>query len=148
MIGRVVAARIASSAPLAAMTASARESSAVRAASAVSTSTTTEMPSPSEIAWLSLRAFNSDADRVPDRLQLEEVRDLVRALAVGPPAHNALYVLGSEPLELRQVAVGAADVERIHVHVPRQPRCELRAVAGDDVDNAAGNVRGRDRLGQ
>ena len=41
-----------------------------------------------------------DADRVPDGLQLEEGGDLPRALAVGAAAHDALDVVGGEPLEL------------------------------------------------
>ena len=49
----------------------------------------------------------SDADRVPDGLQLEEAGDLPRALVVGRAADDALDVLGREPLELRDVAVGA-----------------------------------------
>ena len=46
------------------------------------------------------------------------------------------------------LAVGAGDVERVHVHVAGEDRRELVAEAGEDVDDAAGHVRGRDRLGE
>src|SRR6185437_10780426 len=85
-------------------------------------------------------ASYSDADRVPDGLELEEAGDLPRALVVGRAAHHALDVLGREPLELRDLAIGARDVDRVHIHVPGEPWRELLTQAGEDVDDPAGDV--------
>src|SRR5436305_1690765 len=125
--------------------ASAPYEAALRAESTSSMFATYEMPSPSAIAWLKLRcAFtsgdsrNSLPHRVPHRLQLEEGGDLPRALSVGAPADDALDVLCCEALELRPVTVGAAEVDRVDVHVGREHRAELRVVAREEVDDAAG----------
>src|SRR5512132_2491005 len=76
--------------------------------------------------------LGSNADRVPDGLELEEGRDLPRALVVGRTADDALDVLGGQPLELGDVPVSASDVDRVHVHVPREPRRQLLVQARDD----------------
>ena len=78
--------------------------------------------------------------RVPDGLQLEEGGDLPRALRVGTAADDALDVVGREPLELGASPLGAGEVDRVHVHVRGEPRRELGAVAGEQVDDAAGHV--------
>ena len=46
------------------------------------------------------------------------------------------------------VAVGAGEVDRVHVHVTGEPGRELVAEAGEDVDRAGGNVRRGERLGE
>src|SRR5712692_3478566 len=118
---------------------SAPSASAARARSRSATSARIEIPSPSEIAWLSLRppaiardaTSPSRADRIPHGLQLEEGGDLPRALAVGGAANDAFDVLGGQLLELGREAVGAGDVEGVHVHVPGEPGGKLGAVAGE-----------------
>ena len=50
-----------------------------------------------------------------------------RALPVGRAADDALDVVGREPLELGGVAVGAGEVERVHVHVRGEDRRQLGA---------------------
>src|SRR3954465_4152001 len=114
------------------------------------------MPSPSEMAWLKRRSpvtsrfwrIRSDADGVPDGLQLQEARDLPGALIVGGAADDTLDVVRGESPELGDLAVGAGDVERVHVHVRGEHRPELLAVAGEDVDDAARHVGRGERLGQ
>ena len=64
--------------------------------------------------------------RVPDRLELEEARDLVRALDVAARRHDALDVLGGGALELR---VAAVEVERVDVEVGGEVRRQLVAAA-------------------
>src|SRR5438094_837320 len=64
-------------------------------------------------------------DRMPYGLHLQERGDLPWALPIGPAANDSLDVLCREPLELRRLAVGAGEVERVHVHVPREPGGEL-----------------------
>src|SRR5207248_453861 len=88
------------------------------------------------VRTLTASRTESHPDRMPDRLELEERRDLVRALPVGFAADDPLHVLRTEPLELREIAVGAGDVERDHVHMRRELRRELLAQAGDDVHDA------------
>src|SRR5262249_56630054 len=63
----------------------------------------------------------SDADRVPDGLQLEERRDLVEALRVGRAEDDALHVLGRRALEVGAEAVGAGEVDCLYVHLTRTP---------------------------
>src|SRR5439155_15964508 len=87
-------------------------------------------------------------DRMPYGLHLPARGDLPGALSVGPAANHSLDVLRREALELRRLAVGAGEIERVHVHVPREPGGELALVAGEDVDHAAGEIRGGKRLGQ
>ena len=45
-----------------------------------------------------------------------------------------------------RVVAGAGDVDRVDVHVRGEDRRQLGAVAGEQVDDAARQVRGRDRL--
>ena len=61
---------------------------------------------------------------------------------------DALDVLGRELLELGREAVGAGDVDRVDVHVGGEPRRELGALAGEDVDDAAGDVGGGEHLAE
>ena len=58
------------------------------------------LPSQRAQAGASSAAAALAPDRVPDRLQLEEVRDLPGALAVCLAAHDALHVVGCEPLDV------------------------------------------------
>ena len=90
----------------------------------------------------------TSADRVPDGLQLEEGGDLPRALLGRRAVDDALDVLGRELLELGREAVGAGDVDRVDVHVGREPRGELGALAGEDVDDAARDVGGGEHLAE
>ena len=53
-----------------------------------------------------------------------------------------------EMVELVGLTVCACEVERIHVHVTREPRRELFAVPGEQVDDAAGHVGGREHLAE
>src|SRR5436190_11062904 len=91
-------------------------------------------------------AVGSGPDRVPDGLQLEEGRDLVERLRIGLADDDALHVLGGGALEVGAEPVRAGDVDRVHVHVRRKPRRDLRAEPGEDVDDAAGDVARRERL--
>jgi len=59
---------------------------------------------------------------VPDRLELEEGRDLPRALTLLRPAHDALHILGRRALELLRRLV---EVERVDVQVRGEVRREL-----------------------
>src|ERR1700745_3037311 len=88
-----------------------------------------EIPSPSEIAWLNLTGAVLLTDRVPDGLELEERRDLPRALGVRLPVDDPLDVVCRGPLEVGRVAVGAREVEGVDVHVGGEPRGELAAPA-------------------
>src|SRR5439155_1147512 len=123
------------------------------------------------VRTLTASRTESHPDRMPDRLELEERRDLVRALPVGTPADDPLYVLRTEPLELREVAVCAGDgirrsdylrelvrparvpddaIDRALdlVRATREPG-ELRAARlhhlGDAIDHLAAVVRGHPR---
>ena len=49
-------------------------------------------------------------------------------------------------LELRGLVAGARDVDRVHVHVRGEDGAELGAIAGEEVDDAAGQIGRRDRL--
>src|SRR5580765_5699934 len=89
-----------------------------------------------------------DAYRMPDGFELEEGGDLPRALAVWGAVDDPLHVLRGELLELRSLAVGAREVEGVDVHVPREPGAQLLAVAGQEVDDPAGHIRGGQHLGQ
>src|SRR5918995_2278132 len=126
-------------------TASAPWDAAARAASGPRTSTITEMPSPSAMAWLNRRSLLTGrkyllADWMPDGLELEEGLDLPGALRIRLTPHDPLHVLGRRALELRRVAVSAGQVERVHVHVRSEPRCKLGTVTGEQVDSAAGHI--------
>src|SRR5687768_13674471 len=79
---------------------------------------------------------------MPDGLELEERGYVIRALAIRFPTHDALHVLRTKALELRDVAVATGEVERGHIHVRREPRRELLPEAGEDVDDARRNVGG------
>jgi hypothetical protein len=59
---------------------------------------------------------------VPDRLQLEERGDLPGALAVGVAEHDALDVAGRRALQVGDEAVGAGEVDCVHVHVRGEHR--------------------------
>lgn len=59
--------------------------------------------------------------RMPDGLELEESGDVVRALAIGLPAHDALHVLRTEALELRDISVATGEVERGDIHMRGEP---------------------------
>src|SRR5262245_12028106 len=87
-------------------------------------------------------------DRVPDGLELEERGDLPRALRVRLAVHDALDVVRRRALEVRRAAVGAREVERVHIHMRGKPRRKLPAPAGKEVDDAARDVGGRERLGE
>src|SRR5215475_3531938 len=89
-----------------------------------------------------------NADRMPDRLELEEGGDLPRGLDVRGAAMDALDAVRREPLELSDLAVGAGEVERVDVDVRCQPRRELGTMTGHHVDRTAGNVGRRDRFAQ
>src|SRR5688572_26733042 len=89
-----------------------------------------------------------DAYRVPDRLQLEEVGNVPWALVVRLAAHDALDVLGGEALQLLSLSVRAGKVDRVHVHVPGEPRRELVAMPGEEVDDTAGDVRRGEHFGE
>src|SRR5688572_4386396 len=89
-----------------------------------------------------------DAYRVPDRLQLEEVGDVPRALVVRLAAHDALDVLGSEALQLLRLSVRAGEVDRVQVHVPGEPGRELVAMTGEEVDDTGWDVRRGEHLGE
>src|SRR5437867_1664544 len=79
----------------------------------------------------------SSPDRMPHRLQLEESGDLPQALPVAGAVHDALDVLGREPVELLDLAVDAADVDRVHIHMARKPGRQLLLRTREDVDDAA-----------
>src|SRR5688572_5081566 len=85
---------------------------------------------------------------MPDGLELEERRDVVRALAIRVPAHDALHVLRTKTLERRRVSVTAGEIERGHVHMRRELRRELLPQSGEDVDDARRNVGGGETLGE
>src|SRR3954447_22313681 len=89
-----------------------------------------------------------DAYRMPDGFELEEGRDLPRALIVRGASDDTLHVLGGELFELLALPVRTREIERIDVHMARKPRRELVAVTGEEVDDASRNVRGREHLGQ
>src|SRR4051812_38604931 len=101
----------------------------------------TEIPSPSAMAWLKLRrAFIGRtgrllADRVPHGFELQEARDLPWALDVGAAANDPLDVVGRELLELGRRAVGAAEIDRIHVHMRGERRCDVGTTARKNVDH-------------
>ena len=61
--------------------------------------------------------LTSEADGVPDGLQLEERCGFPRALRVGGRVDDPLDVFGGEPLEFRAGPVGAGEVDRVDVHV-------------------------------
>src|SRR2546430_3436386 len=44
-----------------------------------------------------------------------------------------------------QVRVGGGQIERVDVHVRGEPRSELGAIPGEDVDDSAGDIGCRDR---
>ena len=69
------------------------------------------------------RVRRSDADRVPDGLQLEERRDLVQALRVGRAEDDALHVLGRGALEV------GAERRRRRSGRSRSRPCARRATA-------------------
>src|SRR5207247_6750963 len=87
-------------------------------------------------------------DRVPDGLELEERGDLPWALRVGVTAYDALHVVGRRALELGRGPVGPRDVEGVDVHVRGEPRRQLSAITGEEIDRPAQNVRRGERLSQ
>src|SRR3954452_12118846 len=89
-----------------------------------------------------------DAYRMPDGFELEEGRDLPRALVVRGASDDTLHVLRGELFELLALPVRAREIERVDVHVPGEPRRELVALTREQVDDAPRNVRGREHLGQ
>src|SRR5438094_4820106 len=86
------------------------------------------------------QATASLADGVPDGLELEVARDLPGALDVGSAVDDAFDVFRGELFELRRLAVRAADIERVDVHVRGEYRRELSPEARQQVDDAAGHV--------
>src|SRR5919197_2533656 len=86
------------------------------------------------------------ADRVPDGLELQEGGDVPRALSVRVPSHDPLDVLGRGAFEISRCAVGSGEVERVDVHVRREPRRELLGMAGQDVYRPARQVPRREGL--
>ena len=88
------------------------------------------------------------ADRVPDRLQLQEGARSPTGSARCCARTTRLTFSAASTSSAADVVVGAGDVDRVHVHVRREHRRELGAVAGEQVDDAAGQVGGRDRLGE
>ena len=66
----------------------------------------------------------------------------------GAPSDDPLDVVGRGALEVGAEAVGAGEVDRVDVHVRGEPRRELGAVAGEQVDDAAGKVARREHLGE
>ena len=71
-----------------------------------------------------LRAY-----RVPDRLELDECRDLGKMLLSRSGAMDPLDVVGSRALGLGDEVVGTArEVDRVHIHVSCEPRDELGSV--------------------
>src|SRR4051812_25872275 len=89
-----------------------------------------------------------DAYRMPDGFELEEGRDLPRALIVRGASDDALHVLRGELFELLALPVRTREIERVDVHVARKPGRELVAVTCEQVDDASWNIRGREHLGQ
>ena len=88
---------------------------------------TTEMPSPSEMAWR--EASHRGVVRVrrrsgARRSSARGTRPRARAIVPRPCGH-ALDVVRREALELGAVAVRAGEVERVHVHVRGEHRREL-----------------------
>ena len=65
------------------------------------------------------------------------------------PAATTRLTLSAARTSSSAVSVaGARDVDRVHVHVRGEDRRQLGAVAGQQVDDPAGQVGGRDRLGE
>src|SRR6185312_5833783 len=89
-----------------------------------------------------------DAYWMPDGFELEERCDLPRALIVRGASDDALHVLCGELFELLALPVRAREIECVDVHVAREPGRELVAMAREQVDDAAGDVRGHEHLGQ
>ena len=109
------------------------------------------------------RPPSSAADRVPDRLHLEEGGDPFGALGgarrrasrSGPRrrrsggARRRLMSSAASELDLGPQLVGdAPGVERVDVGVAGEDRHELRLAPGQDVDDAARHVGGGEHLGQ
>src|SRR5947199_9178354 len=61
------------------------------------------------VRTLTASRTESHPDRMPDRLELEERRDLVRALSVGFAAADPLYFIRTEPLLLTAAHVAPPD---------------------------------------
>src|SRR5919108_2036993 len=130
-------------------------------ASAHTRATSAGVASGSRRAWSSVLARSSrrsamgdptesktlDADRVPDRLQLEKRARVPRRLSVAV-TDDTLHVLRGQLLELGAIAVDTRQVERVDVHVPGEHRHELRLVPSEDVDDTARHVGGREHLGE
>src|SRR4051794_36407571 len=89
-----------------------------------------------------------DADRMPDGLQLEERRDLPRALLVRGAVDDPLHVLCGQLLELLGLTVRTREVDRVDVHVPGKPGRELFPVAREEVYDAAGDIGRGKHLGE
>ena len=83
---------------------------------------------------------------MPDCLELEEGRDVVGALPIGLSPNDTLYVLRTEALELRGIAVGAGEIERGDVHVRCEDRRELLPETGEDVHDSGRDIGGRKAL--
>ena len=107
-------------------------------------------------------AIFSDPDRVPDRLHLEEGGDPFGALSgpvvepveasidrAGGSARQPLDVVCGHELDVGpQIVRHAPDIDRVDVDVAGHDRDEFRLEAGQDVDDAARHVRGRQDFGQ
>src|SRR5207247_5089302 len=98
--------------------------------------------------WACPRYAASEADRVPDGLELEKRLDLPGALGLGRRANDPFDVFSGELLELAGRPVCAGEVDGVHVHVPGEPGRKLVAEAGEEVRCASGAIRGRERLCQ
>ena len=86
---------------------------------------------------------------MPDRLQLEEgTRSPTGSARPALERTTRLTFSAASRSSSATGAVGAGDVDRVHVHVPGEPGRELVAEPGEDVDGAAGDVRGGERLGE
>ena len=98
----------------------------------------------------------SGAHRVPDGLELHQRRDLVGALGL---VGEGVDVAGPDAPASRSrprgasasASVGRGDarhVDRVHVHVAGEPGDELVGQPGEDVHDAARDVRGREHLAE
>src|ERR671937_638525 len=82
-----------------------------------------------------LAVFDAHRDLPAHGIDVTEEDDVRRSVA--DLTHRVARVVA---LELRGVAVRAREVERIHVHVCREPRAELRTLASEDVHDAGWQI--------
>src|SRR5437867_8563221 len=99
---------------------------------------------PAVIRSMSRATDQLEPDGVPDRLELEERGDVVRALRICAAANDSFHVLRAELLQLRGVAIGARQIERGDIHMRCEHRRELATQAGEDVHHPRRNVGGRE----